>query len=194
MKKLTIGISRTAAMEMGLVETKAVLKRRISNDIGDQTITLRLAESSGIEVGANDKYREIELKTIHPTNPSGNLFMQGRAECTGTHDTSGVTLLFKSKFGNDVAFHEHKVIASLNKIDGNVTVNMIFPNSKNYLLEGKLTASNVLGELRHGLLATLKVNGKLERSVRATIYPVINTLQLESIQFDHLGKYVKVGI
>merc|ERR1719225_1471233 len=146
--------------------------------------------------GSGDKYNEIEFKAEHPQKPLMNVNYKMRFEHNCNHDTSKAKLSIKRKWGDEPQFVEFTTKMILNKIDGSVLINAVLPDATRYKIEGAITASNVLGELRHGLSAKFTRNDKIDRTLVITIYPVIHAIQLESVKFDtrdqKLGKTFKM--
>ena len=155
-----------------------------------------MTNGNGNDFGSGDKYNEVEFKAEHPKTPTMNINYKIRFEHNSNHELTKGKLSIKRKWGNEPKFVEFTSNMVLNKIDGSILLRLVLPDATRWKIEGAVTASNVLGELRHGFNAKLIRNNKIHRSLVITVYPVIHAIQLETVKFDtrdqNLGKTFKM--
>merc|ERR1712020_550765 len=77
LEKIGFAFAQNKVWELGMTENKLVFKRRTQGN-ADQTMLFRYTNGFGKDFGNGEKYNEVELKSVHPTNPAINLDFQGR--------------------------------------------------------------------------------------------------------------------
>ena len=195
MKKIGFACSQNKIWAIGMTESKLVFKRKLQAQ-DEQLIMFRFTNGNGNDFGSGDKYNEVEFKAEHPKTPTMNVNYKIRFEHNSNHELTKGKLSIKRKWGNEPKFVEFTSNMVLNKIDGSILLKLVLPDATRWKIEGAVTASNVLGELRHGFNAKLIRNNKIHRSLVITVYPVIHAIQLETVKFDtrdqNLGKTFKM--